>query len=68
MINKAVTNNDGEITFYENSWGPTSSTKILNENSNKKYYDEKFKYLGLNKINKTYKINTIKIDTFLNQK
>ena len=68
LINKAVTNNDGEITFYENSWGPTSSTKILNENSNKKYYDDKFKYLGLNKINKTYKINTIKIDTFLNQK
>lgn len=65
IFNKAISNKNQNIFFYENSWGPTSSTKELSQNNSKKYYDNKFKYLGKNKTDNKYKIESIKIDTFL---
>lgn len=65
IANLAVSNKDGKIIFYENNWGPTSSTKKISNNLNKKFYDKRFKYLGKNEINKTYKVGSVKIDTFV---
>tara|TARA_X000000950_G_C13843062_1_gene631125 strand:+ start:870 stop:1661 length:792 start_codon:yes stop_codon:yes gene_type:complete len=63
--NLAISNRNEKIIFYENRWGPTSSTKKISNNLNKKFYDKRFKYLGKNEVNKKYKVNSIKIDSYV---
>lgn len=64
IFNMGISNIDEIKKFNNNSWSETSSFVDLNKHGSKKFYDKRFKYLGINETKNISLIESISIDTF----